>query len=493
MLFRSGSVKAQHKISDTQGNFHGGLEDLDEFGRSLANLGDMDGNGVIDLAVGAIGDDDGGVDQKGSVWILFLQADGTVLRHQKISDTQGGFQGILAGGDLFGFALASLGDVDADGVVDIAVGTPKDDDGGVRKGAVWILFLRADGTCKGFRKISDVGGAYGLQFGGEFGSAIAGLGDLDGDLVPDMAVGAILEDGGAADTGTVWINFLNRDGSVKAKQKINDVVGNFTGNLSEGDWFGAALGTVPDLDGNGILELAVGARFDDDGGINTGSLWILFENGVANVPPTPAFVVEPASGLAPLDVHFDDRSSAGADTFDWDIGDGAHSTQHEPNHRYDQPGLYTVTLSVSGPGGSATRVVEGAVLARQAAQATSRNGLGVNRVCFQSTSLPQLGTTWSAEVDAAHHPGAGMTFVFGGNLPFGGLVSSAGEVLLRPPALGGLYLFRLAAGSGGAIAHHSAALPNDAALVGTTVSTQALILGGNALELCNAIDLVLGY
>jgi len=492
-LNRDGSVKAQHKISDTQGNFHGGLEDLDEFGRAIANLGDLDGNGVIDLAVGAIGDDDGGVDQKGAVWILFLQADGTVLRHQKLSDTQGNFQGIIAGGDLFGFALANLGDVDADGVVDIAVGTPKDDDGGVRKGAVWILFLKRDGTCKGFKKISDVGGAFGLQFAGEFGSAMAGLGDLDGDLVPDMAVGAILEDGGATDTGTVWICFLNRDGSVRAKQKINDVLGGFTGNLAEGDWFGAALATMPDLDGNGILELVVGARFDDDGGINTGSLWILFENGVANVPPTPAFFVEPAVGLAPLDVQFRNRSSAGAHAFDWDFGDGAHATQREPNHRYTQAGFRTVTLTVSGPGGSATRVVERAVLAQQAAQATPRNGLGLNRVCFQSAALPRLGATWSGEVDASQHPGAGMTFLIGGNLPFGGLVTTAGEVLVRPPALGGLYLFRLAADSGGALAHFAAPLPNDAALVGTSLSTQALILGGNAVELCNAIDLVLGY
>jgi hypothetical protein len=132
-LNRDGSVKEQHKISDTQGNFHGGLEDLDEFGRAIANLGDLDGNGVVDLAVGAIGDDDGGVDQKGAVWILFMQADGTSCAEQKISDTQGNFQGIIAGGDLFGFALATLGDLDGDGVTDIAVGTPKDDDGGVRR------------------------------------------------------------------------------------------------------------------------------------------------------------------------------------------------------------------------------------------------------------------------------------------------------------------------------------------------------------------------
>ena len=44
---------------------------------------------------------------------------GTVLSHQKISDTQGGFMGMLDNGDEFGLSLASLGDLDGDGVGDL--------------------------------------------------------------------------------------------------------------------------------------------------------------------------------------------------------------------------------------------------------------------------------------------------------------------------------------------------------------------------------------
>ncbi len=64
------------------------------------------------------------------------------LTHQKISDTQGGFTGNLDNDDLFGNAVASLGDLDGDGVGDLAVGADADDDGGGNRGAVWILFLR---------------------------------------------------------------------------------------------------------------------------------------------------------------------------------------------------------------------------------------------------------------------------------------------------------------------------------------------------------------
>ena len=51
-----------------------------------------------DLAVGADRDDDGGFD-RGAVWVLFLNTDGTVKSHQKISDTQGNFTGILDDSD----------------------------------------------------------------------------------------------------------------------------------------------------------------------------------------------------------------------------------------------------------------------------------------------------------------------------------------------------------------------------------------------------------
>jgi hypothetical protein len=491
-LTRQGTVKGQTKISDTQGNFQGTLEDLDEFGRALACLGDLDGNGVPDLAVGAIGDDDGGVDQKGAVWILFLQADGTVLREQKISDTQGDFQGILGGGDLFGFALAALGDLDGDGVTELAVGCPKDDDGGVKKGCVWILFMKPDGKVKDFVKISDKADVYGLMPGDEFGSAVAGLGDLDGDGIPDLAVGAILDDGALDDQGAVWINFLNADGTVRSKFKINDVSGGFTGLLGNNDWFGSGVGAMPDLDGDGRVELAVGARFDDDGGANTGSNWILFLDGARNVPPTPAFELDFASGAAPLQVHFTDRSSAGADFWDWDFGDGSVSTQRHPTHVYTEPGLYTVRLTVSGPGGSAAREVVAAVQVLVAALAVERPGSRPNSSCFVSTSLPVLGTNWTSEVDASQHPNAGLTLVYGASQPYQGYFLRGGELLIAFPGFGGRIYFSSAVPSGGGVALHSIPIPPLASLIGAPTYTQAFVLGGR-LELCNAIDLTLGY
>ena len=110
-----------------------------------------------------------------------LAQPGWVLSHQKISDTQGGFTGELNDSDLFGWSVASLGDLDSDGVGDLAVGARNDDDGGPGRGAVWILFLD-DGSCPWDL---DASGSVGildlLALLAAWGTDPAGPPDFDGD------------------------------------------------------------------------------------------------------------------------------------------------------------------------------------------------------------------------------------------------------------------------------------------------------------------------
>ena len=279
MLMNSdGTVAVSQKISALAGGFSGVLDDSDVFGVSLAPLGDLDGDGVPDLAVGACNDDDGGLN-RGAVWLLFLNADGTVKAHQKISSTEGAFAGILDNGDAFGSALCSLGDLDSDGIADLAAGASADDDGGADRGAVWLLFLNPDGTVKAHQKISaSTTSLLSLVNSDAFGSSLAAFDDLDGDAVADLAVGAIGDDNGGALRGAVWILNLNADGTVRASQKLSDTQGGFEGLLENTDQFGSSVAPVGDLDGDGVTDLAVGAHGDDDGGSARGALYVLFMN-----------------------------------------------------------------------------------------------------------------------------------------------------------------------------------------------------------------------
>jgi hypothetical protein len=278
-----GTVRTTQKLASTAPAFPGQLDDQDRFGRSASRLSDLDGDGVDELVVGAIGDDDGGSD-RGAVWVLFQGSDGMVASTQKISSTQGGFAGALANGDQFGSAVASLGDLNGDGNDDLAVGAAGDDTGGANKGAVWILFLAADGTVLSETKIaSGTGGFTGnVSKGDGFGVSLANLGDLDGDGTVDLAVGADRDDGGGANRGGVWILFLATDGRVSGQAWIGSGGGGFSGLLDDGDRFGISLAHPGPGAGNPAM-LAVGALGDDDGGPNRGAVWILFLDATGSV------------------------------------------------------------------------------------------------------------------------------------------------------------------------------------------------------------------
>ena len=284
-----GSVDTETKISAREGDFNGRLSDDDRFGSAVAGIGefaagqlagdgflDLDNDDIQDLAVGAPGDDDGGSD-RGAVWILFLRQDGTVRDEQKISHTEGNFDGRLADGDGFGSAITVLGDLDNDGIPDLAVGAPGDDDRAIDAGAVWILFMNANGTVKSEQKISMDSGRFDgrLAAGDGFGRALANLGDLNGGGVVDIAVGAPGGDDGAADLGAVWVLFLRTNGEVDTEQKISATEGGLTAILNGGDRFGTAVANVGDLDGNEIIDLAVGAP-SDAGAAGSGAIWLLF-------------------------------------------------------------------------------------------------------------------------------------------------------------------------------------------------------------------------
>jgi FG-GAP repeat len=286
-LHPSGTVKAEQKISGTQGNFRGVLQDSDYFGGAVAGLGDLDGDATRDLAVGAFRDDDGGTD-RGAVYMLFLHRNGTVKAEQKISSTQGNFQGVLTNSDIFGTSIASLGDVDGDATQDIAVGAFGDDDGGPNRGAVYVLFLHQNGTVKAEQKISDTEGNFQgvLNNSDGFGISVASLGDIDGDATQDLAVGAESDDGGGVNRGAVYVLFLHPNGTVKGEQKISDTEGEFQGVLDDLDNFGGSVTGLGDHDGDATQDLAVGARYDRDGGANRGSVYVLFLNQTGNEATT---------------------------------------------------------------------------------------------------------------------------------------------------------------------------------------------------------------
>ena len=163
-------VRGFQTISATEGGFEGPLVDGDRFGVSAAAPGDLDGDGVPDLVVGAYGDSDA----RGAVWVLLLRPNGTVRQSNAVRPEG------LSPLDLFGTSVAALGDLDGDGRPEIAVGADRADDGGPDRGAVYVVSLGADGTARVLQTISSTQGGLtdGPADGDLFGHSVAGIGDL---------------------------------------------------------------------------------------------------------------------------------------------------------------------------------------------------------------------------------------------------------------------------------------------------------------------------
>ena len=347
-----GTVLTEQKISNTQGNFTATLDNLDEFGGAVAYLGDLDGPGpsVAALAVGAIGDDDGG-SGRGCVYILFLDSAGNTLSYQKISNTQGNFTATLNNVDEFGSSVASLGDLDGPGpsAVALAVGAVGDDDGGLERGCVYVLFLSSTGSVLSYQKISDTQGNFTatIDNADEFGGAVAGLGDLDGagPSAGALAVGAIGDDDGGTDRGCVYVLFLSSTGSVLSYQKISSTQGNFTAPIDNLDEIGGSVAWLGDLDGAGpsVAALAMGAPGDDDGGASRGAMYVLYLSSTGSVLSYQKISDTQGNFTAPL-VDLDELGGAAVG-----LGD------------LDGPGPSVATLAVGAIGDDDGGIDRGAV------------------------------------------------------------------------------------------------------------------------------------
>jgi PKD repeat protein len=364
MLFlnRDGSVKSWKKISEISGGFTGDLDPDDQFGRGIRVLGDLDLDGVPEIGVGSLRDDDGGTN-RGAYWILFMRRDGTVRGWTKLSETQGNFQSTLSDRGEFGFDACVLGDRNGDGIQDIAISAPDEKTDGNQQGAVFVVYLNRNGTAKAdFRIAENYAGFVGdmLDYNDEFGCAIDTLGDLDRDGISDIVVGAGKDDDGPTgsfDRGAMYVLFLKADATVKAWQKISRTSGRFYGGIDNGDRFGTSMACPGDLDGDGMEDVLVGMRFDDDGGSAVGCEWFLALNDGTLVPPVARFAYAPNRGKAPLQVQFTDQSTGNVTAWEWDFGDGSTSTEQHPRHTYVATGVKSVTLIARGPAGSHQRIL----------------------------------------------------------------------------------------------------------------------------------------
>ena len=313
----------------------------EQAGTSVAALGDVNGDGVDDMAVGAPLADANGRTDSGSVYVVYGR-DGLVTRTDL---ARMGAAGVridgAAAGDRMGGSVARAGDVNGDGRDDLIAGASMADPSGrSNAGAAFVITGAANGTRIDAAALGTAGYRIdGAVAGDRAGSRVAGGGDVNGDGRDDVVLVAPQADpAGRTNAGSAWVV---RDRPSGANVDLTAIGSNgFRIDAGAASDALASAAITPDATGDGRADVLVGAPgADPSARTGAGSAWLL-ENASGNVN-----LSAPGAGARIDGAAAGDALGAGVATSPDVTGDGIPelllgATGADPNGRSSAGSLY---------------------------------------------------------------------------------------------------------------------------------------------------------
>jgi hypothetical protein len=282
-------------LNGSDGFIINGVAEEDRSGGSVSSAGDVNGDGIDDLIIGATGVDPDNNSRAGSSYVVF-GSDISLpnpFNLTTINGTNGFIINGVAGNDFLGVSVSSAGDINGDGIDDLILGASQ---GGVNTaGSIYVVFgSDVNGGLPNPFNLTSLDGTNGFSINGlatsdNFGVSVNSAGDVNGDGIDDLIIGA---NGASANTGSSYVVFgSNVIGGLPHLINLASLDGTngFSINgVTTDDASGESVSSAGDINGDGIDDIIIGAIGADPGSNErAGSSYVVFGSNIIGGLPHP--------------------------------------------------------------------------------------------------------------------------------------------------------------------------------------------------------------
>jgi hypothetical protein len=169
-----------------------GLNQSNYLGYAVSNAGDINGDGIDDLIIGAPDADPNGITNAGSTYVVFggtNVGEGGSIDSSSLDGSNGFASNSVNAGDRFGNSVSSAGDVNNDGIDDFIIGNNPTSRSSAIKSVSYVVFGGTQIGADGNFDISSLDGSNGFVIDGVADSSVTDAGDINGDGIDDLIIG----------------------------------------------------------------------------------------------------------------------------------------------------------------------------------------------------------------------------------------------------------------------------------------------------------------
>lgn len=251
----------------------------DVAGTAILSVADLNGDGKVDIVVGAPGNDGGG-NNAGAAYVVWGKSSNAIVNLGAVAAGTGGYK--IVGdnaGDAVGSVISTVVDQNGDGKAELLIGAANSQVGGPNAGAVYVAFGKSTTSTLDLTAVAAGAGGYRITgvSGDAVGGAVSSVGDVNGDGIADILIGAA----GSNSAYLVW-GKPNTSPVNLADVRLG-VGGLYITGASSGAMSRISVTGGSDLNRDGIADWVIGTPADSEGGANAGAVYVVWGGGSRSV------------------------------------------------------------------------------------------------------------------------------------------------------------------------------------------------------------------